>query len=200
VTLASKNGVLEVRLTARQGAALLDTVTKPVQNVLLFDYDVIRGAPSEGKMSGGGLYPAPTLKVFPGETLIVHLDDALSDLTIADYFSPRYTATNGAVPLYPEQMKSSPVNLHMHGLHVSPKGNSDNVIAAHRGRHVEHIYLQHPKEHAARRILVSQPPSHLDGTADLYRSGGSSVDRAHGRQPSGGDEKTDSDPRHAASV
>ena len=128
VTLASKDGVLEVRLTARQGAASLDTVTKPVQNFLLFDYEVIRGAASDGKMSGGGLYPAPTLQVFPGETLIVHLDNALTDLTIADYFSPQYTATNGAVPIYPIQMKSSPVNLHVHGLHVSPKGNSDNVM------------------------------------------------------------------------
>jgi FtsP/CotA-like multicopper oxidase with cupredoxin domain len=128
VTLASKDGVLEVRLTARQGAASLDTVTKPVQNFLLFEYEVIRGAPSDGKMSGDGLYPAPTLQVFPGETLIVHLDNALTGLTIADYFSPQYTATNGAVPLYPIQMKSSPVNLHVHGLHVSPKGNSDNVM------------------------------------------------------------------------
>ena len=70
VTLASKDGVLEVRLTARQGAASLDTVTKPVQNFLLFDYEVIRGAPSDGKMSGGGLYPVPTLQVFPGEVTV----------------------------------------------------------------------------------------------------------------------------------
>ena len=37
VTLASKDGVLEVRLTARQGQATLDTVATPVQNFLLFD-------------------------------------------------------------------------------------------------------------------------------------------------------------------
>jgi hypothetical protein len=37
VTLASKDGVLEVRLTARQGAARLDTVATPVKNFLLFD-------------------------------------------------------------------------------------------------------------------------------------------------------------------
>ena len=35
VTLASKEGVLEVRLTARQGQATLDTVATPVQNCLL---------------------------------------------------------------------------------------------------------------------------------------------------------------------
>ena len=67
VVLASKEGVLEVRLTARQGQATLDTVATPVQNFLLFDYEVIRGTASDGQMSGGNLYPGPTLEVFPGE-------------------------------------------------------------------------------------------------------------------------------------
>jgi FtsP/CotA-like multicopper oxidase with cupredoxin domain len=128
VTLASKDGVLEVRLTAHQGTATLDTVTKPVENFLLFDYEVIKGTASDGTISGGNLYPAPTLQVFPGEKLIVHMDNALTGLTIADYFSPQYTPTSGTVPTYPIQMTSSPVNLHVHGLHVSPKGNSDNVM------------------------------------------------------------------------
>ena len=33
VTLASKDGVLEVRLTVKQGEATLDTVAKPVQEL-----------------------------------------------------------------------------------------------------------------------------------------------------------------------
>ena len=128
VTLASKDGVLEVRLTARQGAARLDTVATPVKNFLLFDYQVIRGTASDGQKSGGSLYPAPTLQVFPGETLIVHLENGLSDLTIRDYFNPQYTPKGETVPTYPEQMTSSPLNLHVHGVHVSPKGNADNVL------------------------------------------------------------------------
>ena len=67
VTLASKEGVLEVRLTARQGQATLDTVATPVQNFLLFDYEVIRGTASDGHSSGGNLYPAPTLHDFPAK-------------------------------------------------------------------------------------------------------------------------------------
>ena len=67
VTLTSKDGVLEVRLTARQGQTTLDTVATPVQNFLLFDYELIRGTASDGRRSGGNLYPAPTLQVFPGE-------------------------------------------------------------------------------------------------------------------------------------
>src|SRR5271169_6935482 len=37
VVLMSKEGVLEIRLTARQGEATLDTVAKPVKNFLLFN-------------------------------------------------------------------------------------------------------------------------------------------------------------------
>ncbi len=128
VTLASKDGVLEVRLTARQGQATLDTVAKPVQNFLLFEYELIRGTASDGKTSGRDLYPAPTLQVFPGETLIVHLGNDLHGLTIRDYFDPRYTAKGQTVPIYPEPMTATPLNLHVHGVHISPKGNADNVL------------------------------------------------------------------------
>jgi FtsP/CotA-like multicopper oxidase with cupredoxin domain len=128
VTLASKEGVLEVRLTARQSQATLDTVATPVRNFLLFDYEVIRGTASDGQSSGGNLYPAPTLQVFPGERLIVHFENGLNGLTIRDYFSPQYTPAGQPVPLYPEQMTSSPVNLHTHGAHISPRGNADNVL------------------------------------------------------------------------
>ena len=128
VTLASKDGVLEVRLTARQSQTTLDTVAAPLQNVLLFDYELIRGETSDGRKSGRNLYPAPTLQAFPGERLIVHLENGLTDLTIRDYFSPQYTPKGQPIPIYPEQMTSSPINLHTHGLHVSPKGNADNVL------------------------------------------------------------------------
>ena len=126
--LSSKGGVLEVRLTARQGQATLDTVAKPVENFLLFDYQLIQGTASDGSSSGGNLYPAPTLQVFPGETLIVHLDNSMTGLTIKDYFNPQYTTKGEAVPIYPVQLTASPFNLHVHGIHVSPKGNSDNVL------------------------------------------------------------------------
>jgi hypothetical protein len=43
VTLASKDGVLEVRLIAKQGTASLDTVAKPVENMLVFAYELVRG-------------------------------------------------------------------------------------------------------------------------------------------------------------
>lgn len=127
-TLASKDGVLEVTLTPRQSTARLDTVAKPVKNMLLFDYSVQRGTASNGQRSGGHQYPAPTLHVEPGERLIVHINNELRNLTIGDFYDPKYTAKGHTVPLYPQMMTSAPVNLHVHGAHVSPRGNADNVL------------------------------------------------------------------------
>lgn len=128
VTLRSKNGVLELVLTAHQGTAKLDTVSAPVHNMLLYGYRVIRGTASNGRMSSGGLYPGPTLQVYPGQTLIVHMNNELTGLTMRDFYNPAYTPKGKEVPLYPEQLKSSPLNLHVHGVHVTPKGNGDNVL------------------------------------------------------------------------
>src|SRR5688572_33423583 len=61
VALMSKDGVLEIRLTAKQGEATLDTVAKPVKNFLLFNYELIRGTASNGQKVGINPYPAPTL-------------------------------------------------------------------------------------------------------------------------------------------
>ncbi|MDI4664299.1 multicopper oxidase domain-containing protein [Xanthobacter autotrophicus] len=128
VTLASKDGVLEVTLTAHQGAARLDTASGPVGNALVFGYSLVRGTATNGPASATDAYPAPTLQVFPGETLIINLENGLKDLTIRDFYDPKYTATDGTVPISPEPLRDSPINLHTHGLHVSPKGNSDNVL------------------------------------------------------------------------
>ncbi|HEX3216177.1 MAG TPA: multicopper oxidase domain-containing protein, partial [Aestuariivirgaceae bacterium] len=128
VVLASQGGTLEVELSAHQGQVTLDTVAKPVQNFLVFSYKLIHGTASDGKLEGDNLYPAPTLKVDPGERLIVHLGNALTSLTIKDLFDPRYIKKDEEVPHYPEQLTAAPLNLHIHGVHVSPKGNSDNVM------------------------------------------------------------------------
>ena len=200
VVLTSKDGVLEIRLTARQGQATLDTVATPVQNFLLFDYEVIRGTASNGQKSGGNLYPAPTLQVFPGERLIVHFENGLTGLTIRDYFIPQYTAKGQSVPLYPEQMTSSPINLHTHGAHISPKGNADNVML-HIPPGMSNTYTYDiPQEHAARTVLVSLSSSWAHCGASLYRSRRSACDRTNGWQLAARHRQTHSDPQHGAPV
>ena len=38
----------------------------PVENMLVFGYELIRGTASDGQTSGDNLYPAPTCKFFRG--------------------------------------------------------------------------------------------------------------------------------------
>ncbi|WP_457148721.1 multicopper oxidase domain-containing protein [Mycobacterium sp. URHB0021] len=128
VRLSSKDGVLEVRLSAHQGTVALDTVKEPVSNFLVFGYDLINGTSSDGAAKGDNLYPAPTLRVEPGERLIVHYDNDLQGLNIQDFYDPAFTPQDGQVPVYPPMLTEAPLNLHTHGLHVSPQGNADNVL------------------------------------------------------------------------
>lgn len=128
VKLSSENGVLEVRLSAHQGTVALDTAGGPVKNFLLYGYEIMRGTASDGSTSGTDIYPAPTLRVDPGEQLIVHYDNDLQGLTIEDFYDPAFTPAGGEVPIVPPTLESAPLNLHTHGLHVSPDGNADNVL------------------------------------------------------------------------
>ena len=80
LVLASRQGVLEVRLTAAAGVGLAGRRTRA--------------------LGYNGTSPGPTLRVAPGDVLRVTLANHLDHTT----------------------------NLHTHGLHVSPEGNSDNVF------------------------------------------------------------------------
>lgn len=146
VTLASEDGVLEVRLIVQQDQARLDTVAVPVKNFMLFAYELIRGTASNGQKSGENLYPGPTLHVMPGDTLIVHLDNALTGLTVSDFYNPAYTPKGEAVDIYPRQMTSSPFNLHTHGMHISPRGNADNVMLHIPGGYSNSYTFELPKD------------------------------------------------------
>ncbi|TCK28599.1 multicopper oxidase [Ancylobacter aquaticus] len=128
VVLSGVDGVLEVTLTAHQGEARLDTSAVPVKNTLLYGYELVRGKASNGVSANLNNYPAPTLQVFPGEKLIIHYQNGLAGLSIRDFYDPLYTREGEEVPIYPPQLTVSPLNLHTHGLHVSPKANSDNVL------------------------------------------------------------------------
>ena len=167
VTLASKDGVLEVRLTARQGAARLDTVATPVKNFLLFDYQVIRGTASDGQMSGGSLYPGADLAGFSGR----------------DADRPP-----GKRPVGPDNSGLLQSAIHAEGRDGSDLPGANDLIAvepsrsrrprqserqcrqrpaAHPGRHVQHLHLRYSDEYAAGSVLVSQPPARPHCGANL---------------------------------
>jgi FtsP/CotA-like multicopper oxidase with cupredoxin domain len=63
-----------------------------------------------------GYYPAPTIKVKKGDLLKVHFKNSLP-----------YSGTNSM------GMPRNETNLHTHGFHVSPMGNSDNVMQFSQG-------------------------------------------------------------------
>ncbi|MFL6350518.1 MAG: multicopper oxidase domain-containing protein [Bryobacteraceae bacterium] len=199
VILSPKEGVLEVRLIARQSEAALDTVSKPVKNFLLFDYELIRGTASNAQTSGKNLYPAPTLQVYPGETLIVHLENELTDLTIADYFSPEYTRRGGEVPIYPIQLKSSPLNLHVHGVHVSPKGNSDNVML-HVPAGMSNTYVYEIPKNMPQGAYWYHSHLHTLTGPQTYSPGRTAGHRAYRWQSSRCYGKENSYPEHGAAV
>ena len=168
--------------------------------MLVFAYELIRGTASNGQMSGDNLYPSPTLQVFPGETLIVHLDNALTGLTIRDFFDPQYTAKGEEVPLYPPMMTSSPLNLHVHGVHVSPKGNADNVML-HIPGGVSNTYTYNiPKTMPQGAYWYH---SHLHGltTPHVYygMAGLLAIGRTDGNLAAGHAEP-DPDPQHGAAI
>ena len=108
----SVDGVLDTSLTATFGPVL------------------VNGQPKISRVFDG-MYPGPTMKIKPGETIRVHLENQLDDVT----------------------------NLHTHGFHVSPSGNSDNVfIEIEPGdsfdyefnvpeNHVPGLYWYHPHVH-----------------------------------------------------
>jgi FtsP/CotA-like multicopper oxidase with cupredoxin domain len=181
VKLTSEQGVLEVRLTARQSEAKLNTVAKPVSGMLLYDWRLVRGTSSDGKTSGGHAYPAPTLRVQPGEKLVIHMSNGLHDLDIPDFIDPVLTPADAEVPLTPAPATSVPINLHTHGLHVSPNLNSDNVlleVPAGMGNtytydipadHPQGVYWYHPHRH---QLTESQVYRGLAGLIEVGRPEG----------------------------
>ena len=82
-----------------------------------------------------GTIPAPTLSVKPGDTLSIHLDNDLPA-----------NPTSQRGNFFPHDPYT--INLHTHGLEVSPLGNSDNIFRlmepGSRNRVEVHIPSDHP--------------------------------------------------------
>jgi suppressor of ftsI len=105
--LTSEDGVLETRLRASYGPVTLDGER----------YET---------MSFAGSVPGPTLVVCPGDRLIIHYENDLGATPAAweGGIAPdvHHESHGGA------HAEGQLLNLHTHGLHVSPRGNSDNVF------------------------------------------------------------------------
>ncbi|MGA0122321.1 MAG: multicopper oxidase family protein [Gaiellales bacterium] len=138
-----------------------------------------------------GQFPGPTLVVSPGDTMRVHLRNRLRP----NYLAYGASAENPP-PIFPGQPYagfSQPLgnltNLHTHGLHVSPKSPSDNVLlnvptgSDYRYRyeipadHPSGIFWYHPHRHEytdqqvgagqAGMIIVRGGLDHVPGVGDV---------------------------------
>lgn len=166
LALTSQNGVLDATLVEKADVTALAGMQ--VQNV--WTYHVGEDGPPN--------YAGPTLYVKPGDTLRLRIVNRLPPS-----MSPRQATPAGGGP------GPTPTNLHTHGLHVSPLGNSDNVLisippngAANQYEikiprdHPQGLYWYHPHRHQYAReqmlrglaglIVVGRPdggPPQLNG-------------------------------------
>lgn len=101
--LTSKDGVLETTLKASYSPVDINGVKYTTMNY-------------------NGAFPGPILVVCPGDRLIVHLDNDLGKTPMTWMQVP---------PMHGMPMGEGQLtNIHTHGLHVSPSGNSDNVFVS----------------------------------------------------------------------
>jgi FtsP/CotA-like multicopper oxidase with cupredoxin domain len=96
-----------------------------------------------------GSLPGPTLRVRPGDRLRVNLVNMLDDLPPglpqdSPFICSPISATGHVLG---EHATTCDTNLHVHGLHVSPEGNSDNIfLTVKSGESFQYEY-QIPEDH-----------------------------------------------------
>lgn len=104
VARASVNGLLDTTLAVRYGPVAVAGIT-----ALSETYE--------------GSVPDPTLRFRPGDRVRVRLDNQLPPTA---FDAPAARARPHHAPLQAGTPNNT--NLHLHGLHVSPQGNSDNIF------------------------------------------------------------------------
>lgn len=100
------------------------------------DHILTRSFVSEGRKKGGkdrARLVGPTLRAHPGEVVKLHFANEMKQMAQAGDDFPVSPAINGHSALDTTYVDTLPhgfdiLNLHTHGLHVSPQGNSDNVL------------------------------------------------------------------------
>jgi FtsP/CotA-like multicopper oxidase with cupredoxin domain len=128
--LTSSNGVLKMNLDVKY--------TDPAKVS-------IGGCPLTLRSFNGDLF-GPTIRLKPGDTLLLNLRNQLpkeSPEEIKRQFENE--ASQAHLMTTPHSFNTT--NLHYHGLHVSPSGNSDNVLLAIAPGDVENYEVKLPADH-----------------------------------------------------
>lgn len=146
--ISSANGELDTTLTVtqeRHSAGLVSDAGP--ETVLEFNTRLYNGE-----------FPGPTLRFKAGDVLKVKLVNNLDEPLVP------YSGTD-----WNQYDKAQVTNLHTHGLHVSPKGNADNVWIEVEPQ-MEFDYLYEP--HADHAPGLSYYHSHLHGSGYMQVQGG----------------------------
>lgn len=109
--------------------------------------------------SYNGKLVGPTLRVKPGDTLKLKVTNTLGPALLG--MTPQNVCDNphnsfGGSPL-PTNFNCT--NLHTHGLHVSPQGFADNILAL-----IPPIPSSDASNPNPRNIVIPVPPNHMPGT------------------------------------
>ena len=118
-----------------------------------------------------GALPGPTLRTRPGDRLRINLVNMLDDLPPglppdSPFVCSSISATGHTLG---EHATTCDTNLHVHGMHVSPEGNSDNIfLTVKSGESFQYEY-QIPDKHPA-GLFWYHP--HLHGTVTNQVFGG----------------------------
>lgn len=114
-TFESRDGVLHLRVKASEQQSTINDVL--YKGMLIYDEEIVdgQGIATPGDASS---YVAPTWIIHPGDQLKV---DYINDLPPIGF---------KGVGQSEQETLDQPLNLHVHGLEVSPAGNSDNVLLA----------------------------------------------------------------------
>ncbi len=108
-----------------------------------------------------GSFPGPTLRVRSGDKLRINLVNQLGDLPAGLPQESPFICHTVTGPSHPasDHLSSCTTNLHVHGLHVSPSDNSDNIfLSVESGEsfqyefqipdnHPAGLYWYHPHQH-----------------------------------------------------
>jgi FtsP/CotA-like multicopper oxidase with cupredoxin domain len=99
----------------------------------------INGKTVAGVSTYNGVWPSPTMRIRPGDTCKISLVNQLTDVT----------------------------NLHWHGFHVSPKGNSDNVFLTVNPGETYDYEVKVPEDHQT-GLFWYHPHYHTDTDDQVY--------------------------------
>jgi FtsP/CotA-like multicopper oxidase with cupredoxin domain len=170
ITANPTTHLLDITYTAHQSTQPLETLVGgvptsfPTSGFLTYAWKINDGQNfvngSSSAITTGDSFPGPTLKVNRGDTLRITLLNELDNLE-----NLNITSIEADVP---SPLSEMPLNNHVHGLHLSPSGSSDNVIMtmpAGQG----FVYEYKISSNQPDGLYWIHPHNHYYSTQEVYR-------------------------------